>query len=72
MEIYESTVTVNPGDILIGDINGVVCIPKNLAQKTLEIMRILAKIEDEMTAAMMDGLSMTEASKFRGNFRVPA
>lgn len=30
---------IHPGDILIGDINGVVCLPQSLAEKALDLIQ---------------------------------
>lgn len=35
----EQDAVINPGDILIGDINGVVCLPQGLAEKALDLMQ---------------------------------
>lgn len=56
---------VHPGDILMGDLNGVVCVPRDLAGQALELTRSLVEVEDAMTRAIEDGASMTEASKLR-------
>lgn len=49
----------------MGDLNGVVCVPRDLAGQALELTRSLVEVEDAMTRAIEDGASMTEASKLR-------
>ncbi|CAO1637590.1 unnamed protein product [Jaminaea pallidilutea] len=61
-------VWVNPGDILVGDCNGVVCIPQELTEKVSGVLADLKKIDDDTAAAIEDGMSVTEAfAKFRSH-----
>ncbi|KAF3021116.1 hypothetical protein E8E14_013497 [Neopestalotiopsis sp. 37M] len=56
---------VKPGDLLVGDLYGVVRLPLDQAEQALEVMQSLSKTELEMMDAIKAGMSMTEASKFR-------
>lgn len=38
LQTTEQEAIINPGDYLVGDLNGVVCLPKHLAEKTLALM----------------------------------
>lgn len=59
---------VNPGDVLVGDCNGVVCIPQELTQKVSDILAELKKIDDDTAQAIEGGMSVTEAfAKFRSH-----
>ncbi|KAK2780567.1 ribonuclease e inhibitor rraa dimethylmenaquinone methyltransferase [Colletotrichum kahawae] len=60
-------IIIQPEDWVIGDLNGVVCVPKRLVERTLELMRSLAETEKAMTAAIVNGASMTEAAKLWRN-----
>ena len=59
----EQDIVIKPGDYFVGDLNGVVCLPKELAQKAIPLMR--PQIEaDEMVALELDrGMSFVDASK---------
>ncbi|KAI5867746.1 RraA-like protein [Durotheca rogersii] len=60
-------IEVRPGDYLIGDVNGVVVLPAELAEPALPLMRRQVEADDRMAAAIRDGMSFVEASaKFRG------
>lgn len=56
---------VHPGDVLIGDLNGVVCVPRDLASQALELTRSLVEVEEAMSRAIEYGASMTEVLKLR-------
>jgi regulator of RNase E activity RraA len=61
----EATLIIHPGDILLGDLCGVICIPRSLAQDALELVETLARTESQLAEAIDQGMSMTEASKLR-------
>lgn len=54
-------VTVNPGDILRGDADGVVVIPQLRAAEVLGIAEAIAAEEDELRQAIRGGMRMDEA-----------
>ncbi|KAL2867476.1 uncharacterized protein BJX67DRAFT_352456 [Aspergillus lucknowensis] len=54
---------VNPGDYLIGDLNGVVVLPKNLAEKVLPLMAKQSAADAKMAVAIREGMPFTEASR---------
>lgn len=54
-------VTVNPGDILRGDPDGVVCIPKDRAAEVLDIAEDIATHEGQIRQAIRSGMRMDEA-----------
>jgi len=59
---------VHPGDYIIGDLNGVVVIPKELADEVIRLIRPLVDADARMATRMKKGMSFTEASKmFRTN-----
>ncbi|TKX23780.1 hypothetical protein C1H76_3979 [Elsinoe australis] len=59
----EQDATINPGDILIADLNGVVCIPKEHAEKIVELMESQAAADEKISADIKAGKTFTEASK---------
>jgi regulator of RNase E activity RraA len=58
---------VRPGDYLMGDLNGVVVLPREMAADALELMRKGVAADEKMAEAIKDGMGFVEASKkFRG------
>jgi len=59
-------VTINPGDIIFGDLNGVVCVPKNAVDKILELMPKLVEADEKMAKDIANGMTFAEAwDKYR-------
>lgn len=56
-----SGVQVSPGDIILGDDTGVVCIPADVAEKVVEIAENIEATEQKIIAAVKGGLSLKEA-----------
>jgi regulator of RNase E activity RraA len=48
-------IVVNPGDVIVGDRNGVVVVPRIIADELLERLRTRAAIEADYTAAVRRG-----------------
>ena len=46
---------MNPGDIIVGDLNGVVVVPREIADELLERLRNRAAAEADYTAAVRRG-----------------
>ncbi|KAL2815049.1 ribonuclease E inhibitor RraA/Dimethylmenaquinone methyltransferase [Aspergillus cavernicola] len=66
LQSVEQDITINPGDYLIGDLNGVVVLPKAQADKVLPLMAKQAEADAKMAVAIKEGMAFTEASqKFR-------
>lgn len=63
LQTDEQDMTVNPGDYLIGDVNGVVVLPAGLAEEALPLMAKQVGADEKMAAAIQDGMSFSEASK---------
>ena len=57
---------VNPGDILRGDADGVVAIPKAHEDQVLTVAEEIDAVEDQIRKAVKEGLSLTEARKRHG------
>lgn len=60
-EDYVNTVT--PEDYIVGDMNGVVCIPKTLLNKVLPLLKAGAEADGSIASAIKLGSSFAEASK---------
>jgi len=61
-------VTVNPGDIIFGDIDGVVCIPRKIAMEVLEKAEHLIINEAKIRQELIAGVSATEVRDKYGQF----
>lgn len=58
---------VRPGDYIIGDLNGVVVLPRELAAEVLPLMEKGVAADDRMMVEIRKGMGFEEASKkFRG------
>ncbi len=56
-------VLVRPGDCIIGDLNGVVCLPLELAESALKLMADYAAQDAKVAADLLDGVGFEEASR---------
>jgi 4-hydroxy-4-methyl-2-oxoglutarate aldolase len=54
-------VTVEPGDLVVGDVDGVVVVPRELEDEVLERAVAKATAENQVRAAIESGMSATEA-----------
>jgi regulator of RNase E activity RraA len=54
---------VRPGDYVVGDVNGVVVLPRELAEQALPLMRRQVDADEKMAEAIKGGMSFVEASK---------
>lgn len=54
---------INPGDYLVADQNGVVCLPKDLAEEALPLMAAQVSADTKMAEAIREGMSFSDASK---------
>ena len=59
-------VTVRPGDIIIGDEDGVVCIPAEALSVTLEKLQIIFGVEEAMEKAIATSASVDEIKAIIG------
>lgn len=56
-------VTVNPGDLLRGDADGVVVIPRSMREKVLDDAEQISARENAIRACLREGMRMDEARK---------
>ncbi|KAJ9144739.1 RraA-like protein [Coniochaeta hoffmannii] len=64
LQTDEQDVTINPGDYIIGDLNGVVVLPKDLAEKALPLMARQVEADGKMAAEIKKGMSFSEAISY--------
>lgn len=58
-------VTVSPGDILVGDIDGLVAIPSALLQRVVEILPELSAVDAKCLEDVKAGRSVAETFRDR-------
>ncbi|KAK4167250.1 ribonuclease E inhibitor RraA/Dimethylmenaquinone methyltransferase [Cladorrhinum sp. PSN259] len=63
LQTDEQDMTINPGDYLIGDLNGVVVLPRDLAETAIPLMKKQVEADGKMAVEIAKGMSFTEASK---------
>jgi regulator of RNase E activity RraA len=61
-------VRVEPGDVVLGDVDGVVVVPREHAVEVLERAEALAETENEVRAAVRDGVAPLDAYERFGRF----
>ena len=59
----EQDVTINPGDYIIGDLNGIVCLPRELAEKAVSLLAPQAEADRLIALDIQAGVKFAEASK---------
>jgi 4-hydroxy-4-methyl-2-oxoglutarate aldolase len=59
-------VQVAPGDLLLGDADGVVAVPRALEEQVLEVCAAIAEREDAILAAVLAGATLAEARQRHG------
>ncbi|KAK4132813.1 RraA-like protein [Trichocladium antarcticum] len=55
--------TINPGDFVVGDVNGVVVLPQALAGQALPLMAKQVEADSKMAVEIQKGMTFTEAGK---------
>ena len=61
-----SGVQVRPGDIILGDDSGVICIPKEVAEKVLELAKNIEAVEQKIIAEVTKGSTLKAAREKLG------
>lgn len=59
-------VMVNPGDVIFGDFDGVIVIPKEIVEKTITLALEKVSKEDGLRKDLLEGVSLAEAFKKYG------
>ncbi|KAI8973600.1 ribonuclease E inhibitor RraA/Dimethylmenaquinone methyltransferase [Mycotypha africana] len=64
----ESPVVVHPGDILVADVDGVVCVPRDMIDAIVANCEKYVAIDDQCMQALKEGKGVKETfKKYRGN-----
>ena len=63
LQTDEQDMTIRPGDYIIGDINGVVVLPKEIAEAAIPLMAKQVAADSAMAVEIAKGMTFTEASK---------
>lgn len=64
--------TIQPGDWILGDDDGVLAIPFHLAGAAIEVARRITEMEDRVREAVSSGMPLAQARKLHGyNMRSP-
>lgn len=61
-------VDIHPGDVLVGDVDGVVCVPSEVALEVLEDAEDTVSTEDEVRTSVRNGVKPLEAYDRYGKF----
>lgn len=62
-----SPVTVNPGDIIVADLDGVICVPVGLVDEVITSCTKYVAIDDKCMEALKQGYGVKETfAKYRG------
>ena len=65
-------VPIRAGDYIIGDLNGVVCLPKELAEKAIDLIPSQLDADEKMAEDITNGSTFTDASKkYRTHVKQP-
>ena len=63
MQSHDQDTWIIPGDYLIGDLNGVICLPKALAEKVVALMASQVEADEKIARDLVQGRPFQEASK---------
>jgi regulator of RNase E activity RraA len=62
-----SPVVVHPGDIIVADVDGVICIPQQLVESVINNCEKYVAIDNQCMQALKQGHSVKETfAKYRG------
>lgn len=63
LQSEDQDATIHPGDYLVGDLNGVVCLPRELAEKAVALMASQVEADEKIAEDLKRGRSFQEASR---------
>lgn len=59
----QATFTIHPGDCIVGDLNGVVCIPQTLMGEVLDLVPQLVEADKKVAEDINGGATFAAATK---------
>lgn len=65
LQSEDQDATIHPGDYLIGDLNGVVCLPRALAERAIALIPSQVEADELIAADINHGIPFAAASKER-------
>ena len=65
LQSEDQDAVIHPGDIIVGDLNGVVCIPQSLAEKVVELIPSQVEADEKVAADIQNGRTVGESMKER-------
>lgn len=68
MPVRIGDVEVRPGDVAVGDVDGVVCVPRNVREEILEAAEETVDTESEVRDAVSGGMDPLAAYEEYGGF----
>lgn len=63
LQSVEQEATIYPEDYLIGDLNGVVCLPRGLAQRAVALMESQVEADERIKRDLKGGRGFGESSR---------
>ena len=63
LQSEDQDAVINPGDIIIADMNGVVCIPQSLAEKVVDLIPSQVEADEKVAAEIWQGRTVAESMK---------
>ena len=63
LQSEDQDLIISPGDYLIGDLNGVVCLPKELAETALNLVPSQVEADERIAEDIKAGVSFAQSSK---------
>lgn len=63
LQSEEQEAVICPGDYLVGDLNGVVCLPRGLAEKAVGLMASLVVADERIKWDLEEGRGFGESSR---------
>ena len=72
LQCEDQEAIIHPGDYLIADLNGVVLLPKNLAQGAIELLISQVEADERVAEDLKRGRAFSEAAKeHRASVKMP-
>ena len=63
LQSEDQEATICPGDYLVADLNGVICLPKHLAEQVVDLMASQVNADEKIARDINQGRPFAEASK---------